>query len=135
MLNVHRRGIPSPDAPWGWKNPRNMWLIPFLADRFPKMRFVHVIRDARDMMLSENRYFLRQHGYWILGPDWWRNPLAAQLELWWMGNKRAVEFGQQYLDDRYHMLCYEELCQKPAETVTRLLEFLGAPKMDVGPPR
>ncbi len=33
MLNVHRRGIPSPDAPWGWKNPRSMWLIPFLSDR------------------------------------------------------------------------------------------------------
>jgi hypothetical protein len=133
MLNVHRRGIPTPDARWGWKNPRSMWLIPFLADRFPKMRVVHVIRDARDMMLSENRYFLRQHGYWILGPDWWRDPLAAQLELWRMGNKRAVEFGQQSLGDRYHMLRYEDLCQKPAETVARLLEFLEAPKMDVGP--
>src|SRR5437870_1451349 len=37
MLNIHRRGIPSPDARWGWKNPRSMWLIPFLADRFPEM--------------------------------------------------------------------------------------------------
>ena len=27
----------------------------------------------------------------------------------------------------------EDLCQKPAETVTRLLEFLGAPEMNVGP--
>jgi len=133
MLNVHRRGIPSPDAPWGWKNPRSMWLIPFLVDRFPKMKFVHMVRDARDMMLSENRYFLREHGHWILGSDWWRNPLAAQLELWRMGNKRALEFGQQYLGDRYHMLRYEDLCQKSAETVTRLLEFLEAPKMDVGP--
>ena len=133
MLNVHRRGIPSPDAPWGWKNPRSMWLIPFLVDRFPKMKFVHMVRDARDMMLSENRYFLREHGHWILGSDWWRNPLAAQLELWRMGNKRALEFGQQYLDGRYHILRYEDLCQKSAETVTRLLEFLEAPKMDVGP--
>jgi sulfotransferase family protein len=53
MLNVHRRGIPSSDAPWGRKNPRSMWLIPFLVDRFPKMKFVHMVRDARDMMLSE----------------------------------------------------------------------------------
>ena len=50
-----------------------------------------------------------------------------------MGNKRALEFGQQYLDGRYHMLRYEDLCQKSAETVARLLEFLEAPKMDVGP--
>jgi hypothetical protein len=133
MLNVHRRGIPSPDARWGWKNPRSMWLIPFFADRFPEMRFVHVVRDARDMMLSENRYFLRQHGHWVLGRDWWQNPLVAQLDLWRLGNKRAVEFGQRYLGDRYYMLRYEDLCQKPAETVTQLLEFLEAPKMNVGP--
>jgi len=133
MLNIHRRGIPSPDMRWGWKNPRSMWLLPFLAERFPQMRFIHMIRDARDMMLSENRYFLRQHGHWILGPDWWRNPLAAQLDLWRMGNKRATAFGQEYLRDRYHLLRYEDLCQKPADTVTQLLEFLGAPQMNVEP--
>src|SRR5207249_6529790 len=89
--------------------------------------------DARDMMLSENRYFLRSHGEWFLGPEWWRNPQAAQLELWRLGNKRAVKFGECYLGDRYHMIRYEDLCQKPAETVTRLLEFLDEPKMNVGP--
>ena len=133
MLNVHRRGIPSPDAPWGWKNPRSMWLIPFLVDRFPEMRFIHMVRDARDMMLSENRYFLRKHGYWVLGFDWWRNPMAAQLKLWRLGNNCAVNFGRAYLRERYHMLRYEDLCQKPAETVMQLLEFLEAPKMDVAP--
>ncbi len=133
MVHLHRRGISSPDARWGWKNPRSLWLVPFLVDRFPELKFVHMIRDARDMMLSENMYFLRQNGHWLLGPDWWRNPEAAQLELWRASNKRALEFAQQYLRDRYHMVRYEDLCRKPAETVTRLLEFLGAPKMDVGP--
>ena len=133
MVHVHRRGIPSSTARWGWKNPRSMWLIPFFADRFPKMKFVHVIRDARDMVLSENRYFLKDHGSWVLGPDWWRDPVAAQLELWRLGNKRAVEFGQQYLGDRYHMVRYEDLCQKPAETVSCLLHFLGADEANVAP--
>jgi hypothetical protein len=133
MIQVHRRGIPSWDAPWGWKNPRTMWLLPFLVDQFPQMKFVHMIRDARDMMLSDNTHFLKDYGYWVLGPEWWRDLEAAQLELWQWGNKRAAEFGERYLGDRYHMVRYEDLCQKPAETVTRLLEFLGAPKMDVGP--
>lgn len=131
MLNVHRRGIPSPVAPWGFKNPRFMWLLPFLAQRFPTMKFVHVVRDARDMMLSENRYFLRQHGHWILGPDWWKDPLEAQLQLWRMGNEGAATFGQRCLAGRYHMLRYEDLCQKPAETVTQLLQFLGAEGVNV----
>ena len=133
MIQVHRRGIPSWDAPWGWKNPRTMWLLPFLVDRFPQMKFIHMIRDARDMMLSDNTHFLKDHGYWMLGPEWWRDLEAAQLELWQWGNKRAAEFGERYLGDRYHMIRYEDLCQKPAETVTRLLEFLDAPKMNLGP--
>jgi hypothetical protein len=133
MLYLHRRGISSPDARWGWKNPRSLWLIPFLAHRFPALKFVHMIRDARDMMLSENIYFLRQNGHWLLGPDWWRNPEAAQLELWRISNKRAFAFAQQYLQDRYHMVRYEDLCRKPAETVSAVMTFLGNPKIDIEP--
>ena len=133
MIHLHRRGISSPDARWGWKNPRSLWLVPFLVDRFPELKFVHMIRDARDMMLSENIYFLRQNAHWLLGPDWWRNLEASALELWRISNKRALEFAQHDVKDRYHMVRYEDLCQRPAETVTRLLEFLEAPKMDVGP--
>jgi hypothetical protein len=132
MIQVHRRGIPSSDAPWGWKNPRTMWLLPFLVNRFPSMRFIHMIRDARDMMLSNNTHFLKDHGHWALG-EWWRDPKAAQLEVWRRGNKRAAEFGVRQLGGRYHVLRYEDLCQKPAETVSELLQFLGAPQLDVTP--
>jgi Sulfotransferase family len=132
MLYLHRRGIPSPVARWGWKNPRSLWLIPFLVQRFPELKFVHMIRDARDMMLSDNIYFLRQNGHWLLGPDWWQNPEAAQLELWRISNKRAVAFAQQYLQDRYHMVRYEDLCRKPAETVSAVMAFLGSPNIDIG---
>jgi Sulfotransferase family len=133
MVHLHRRGISSPDARWGWKNPRSLWLIPFLVERFPEIKFIHMIRDARDMMLSENIYFLRQNGHWLLGPDWWRNPEAAQLELWRASNKRAVQFAQHYLKDRYHLVRYEDLCRKPAETVSAVMTFLGAPEINIEP--
>ncbi|PZR77736.1 MAG: hypothetical protein DLM52_03885 [Chthoniobacterales bacterium] len=133
MVHIHRRGIGSVDAAWGWKNPRSLWLVPFLVNQFPKLKFVHMIRDARDMMLSENIYFLRQNGHWLLGPDWWRDPEAAQLELWRKSNKRAVQFAEKYLKDRYHMVRYEDLCQRPDETVSALMQFLGRPEIDVAP--
>jgi Sulfotransferase family len=133
MIHIHRRGVPSPDARWGWKNPRSLWLVPFLVNQFPKLKFVHMIRDARDMMLSENIFFLRQNGHWLLGPDWWRNPEAAQLELWRKSNKRALEFAQNCLKDSYHMVRYEDLVRKPAETISGVMSFLGVPEMDVTP--
>ena len=132
MLYLHRRGISSPNARWGWKNPRSLWLIPFLTARFPELKFIHMIRDARDMMLSENIYFLRQNGHWLLGPDWWKNPEAAQLELWRASNERALEFAR-HLGDRYHIVRYEDLCRKPADTVSAVMAFLGQPEINIGP--
>ena len=99
MLNVHREEM---------EKSAHMWPSPFLADRFPKMRFVHVLRDARDMMLSENRYFLKQHS-WSYG----------SLE-----TNGAVESSRQVRGDRYYMLRYDDLCQTSAETVMRLWNFL-----------
>ena len=81
------------------------------------MGFVHVIRDARDMIYRENRYFLGQHS-WSYG----------SLE-----TRRGVELSRQYLGDCYYLLHYDDPCQTRAETVMRLLEFLRAFKMDVGP--
>ncbi|PYS68922.1 MAG: hypothetical protein DMF69_18575 [Acidobacteria bacterium] len=132
MLYLHRRGISSPNARWGWKNPRSLWLIPFLTARFPELKFIHMIRDARDMMLSENIYFLRQNGHWLLGPDWWKNPEAAQLELWRASNERALEFAR-HLGARYHIVRYEDLCRKPADTVSAVMAFLGQPEINIGP--
>jgi hypothetical protein len=132
-LHIHRTGISSPDACWGWKNPRSVWLIPFLADRFPQMRFIHMVRDARDMAVSQNRSFLKDHGHWLLGSDWWRDIPMAQCRVWRLSNNRALEFAQQHLGERYQIIRYEDLCQKPAETVSRLLGFLGVPEMNVEP--
>lgn len=133
MIHLHRRGISLPNARWGWKNPRSLWLIPFLVERFPKLKFIHMIRDARDMMLSGNLYFLRQNGHWLLGPDWWRDPEVAQLELWRASNKRALECAKHYLNDRYYMVRYEDLCRKPAETVSAVMTFLETPEINVEP--
>ena len=41
--------------------------------------------------------------------------------------------GQRVTTRGHHMLRYDDLYQTPAETVTRILEFLRALKMDVGP--
>ena len=34
----------------------------------PKLRFVHWMRDGRDMAFSENQQQLRKHGETVLGP-------------------------------------------------------------------
>jgi hypothetical protein len=128
----HREGIAGADTPWGWKNPRNMWLIPFYRSVFPQLKFIHVIRDGRDMSLSRNLFLLKTHGDRLLGSDWRKDPEAAQTKLWTEGNLRAADEGRQGPPNHYFLLRYEDLCLKPAETVGKLYDFLGAPAALVG---
>lgn len=90
-IRAHRFGMPDRGACWGWKNPRSMWVIPFLARRYPEMRFLHLVRDGRDMALSENHNLLRKHGHLLLaerlGPG---DRLGDNLELWTRGNAMAL---------------------------------------------
>jgi hypothetical protein len=127
-VSTHRKGIPSPNAPWGWKNPRNMWLIPFYVSIYPELKFIHVIRDGRDMSLSGNLFLLRTHGDSLLGASWKDDPEAAQMEAWTRGNIRAAEAARHCAPGNYFLLRYEDLCRNPRPTVENIFEFLGGPE-------
>ena len=47
VLEKHLTPLHPTARAWGWKEPRSMFLLPFLHSQFPKMRFLHVIRDER----------------------------------------------------------------------------------------
>ena len=49
---VARQHAEAEGRPWGWKEPRSVYLLPFLAAELPGLRFLHVVRDGRDMALS-----------------------------------------------------------------------------------
>jgi hypothetical protein len=39
---------------WGWKAPRSIYLLPFFNNECPSLKFIHLLRDGRDMALSSN---------------------------------------------------------------------------------
>jgi len=113
---------------WGWKAPRSIYLLPFLRAQFPGMRFIHVLRDGRDMALSKNQNQLRKHGRAVL--RWWerwffRRSIRSIL-LWHRINARAADFGEAQLGSAYLRIRFEDLCGAPVETTARILEFLSA---------
>ncbi len=128
VIAAHRWGMPSPSGRWGWKNPRNMWIIPFLAHVYPEMKFIHVVRDGRDMALSDNTNLLHKHGAFLLhDPVCESRREAAQLRLWTLGNRIAYDDGKKYLGSNYFIISYEDLCIDPRPTVIRLFDFLCVP--------
>jgi hypothetical protein len=112
---------------WGWKAPRSIYLLPFLQAQFPELKFVHVLRDGRDMAFSKNQNQLRKHGAQVMNSrERWLNPEPVRsIFLWARVNLQAAEFGEAHLTNNYLRIRFEDLCEKPTETTARLLRFLN----------
>src|SRR6266404_1730427 len=133
----------SPETRWGWKAPRSIYLLPFLLAELPDMKFIHVLRDGRDMALSANQVQLRKHGAAVL--SWtermFRSAPERSLLLWSRVNARGAEFGESRLQENYLRVRFEDLCIKPLETTAHIINFLNArvdpeliAKAEISPP-
>ena len=113
---------------WGWKAPRSIYFLPLFHRLFPDVKFIHVLRDGRDMAFSKNQNQLRQHGSAILTwrERWFLPAPVRSILLWDRMNRRAARFGEAQFGDNYLAVRFEDLCRAPAETVERILCFLGS---------
>jgi sulfotransferase family protein len=115
-----RRGETS----WGWKEPRSIYLLPFLHAELPSLRFLHVVRDGRDMAFSANQQQPRKHGAALLGEEVAGSPEAA-IAVWAEVNTAAADYGGRELGPAYARLRFEDLCADPPAGVERILAFFG----------
>ena len=106
---------------WGWKEPRSVYLLPLLAEQIPELRFLHFVRDGRDMAYSDNQMQLAKHGAAVSGDT---TPLRS-IALWSEVNLRAADYGERELGPRYLRLRFENLCADPAAVTAEVLAFFG----------
>ncbi len=97
---------------WGDKTPGYIEIVPALAALFGNARFIHLIRDGRDVAKS----FRKQgwHGPWMHGytREWSR---AIELD---------GQLGQSPLDERILRVRYEDLVLHPEPTLRRICAFI-----------
>lgn len=126
LLHEHLEGLPHPDHPWGIKNPRSILMLRFWHERFPGMRFLHVVRNGLDMAYSEQQNQIRRHGEAILGAEFNR-PGPERAMLWWARvNGAAADYGEATLGGHYTRVRLEDLCANPKRTVRSLFGFIGS---------
>jgi hypothetical protein len=122
---AHLDGSPDRAGAWGLKVPRSILFLPLLNYAWPRLRFVHVIRNGLDMVYSRN-WELKFERDLILRPGDQQRPAAEQaIMLWGRVNEAAADFGEQHLGRRYLRIQFEAMCQAPVETLRRLAEFIG----------
>ncbi len=100
---------------YGDKTPNHVLRIPDLASRFPESRFVHLIRDGRDVALA-----LQDVPF---GPG----TLEERAEYWVTRVTAGRTAGQELGEGRYLEVRYEELLLDPSKVLQRIVHFVDMP--------
>jgi Sulfotransferase family len=126
VLGRHLAHVPEGAVAWGWKEPRSIYLLPFYDAVLPSFRFLHFVRDGRDMAFSDNQQQLKKHGRAVIDRSRlpWRRPLDS-IKLWTRVNLMAADYGEHQLAGRYLRIRFEDLCTDPGPTAERIARFFG----------
>lgn len=123
-LLAHRQLAATGSARYGDKYPPYCADMDELSALFPDARFVHIIRDGRDVVSSLARTRAANRG-WRRGTD---IPPTRSLVEDWASFVLAARRSGARLPGRYHELRYESLLAEPIATLEGVLSFLGEAK-------
>jgi len=98
---------------WGDKTPDYVSEIPLLSKLFPESRFIHIIRDPRDICLSAMKV-------------WNKHPLRT-VQLWDDEVNSGRRDGRALGPARYYELRYEDLLDDVRGELEGIFRFLGIP--------
>ncbi|MDQ3572088.1 MAG: sulfotransferase [Actinomycetota bacterium] len=102
---------------WGDKTPRYRRFMPTIASALPEARFIHIIRDGRDVARSLQGFYLNQD----------RDP--GSLAHWAGGWARSIQRtrAKSQKVDHYVEIFYEDLVRDPRAILGQLCEMLALP--------
>jgi hypothetical protein len=116
---------------WGEKTPRNILYIDALHAVFPRMKFIDVVRDGRDVVSS-----MLQHGFWPIAPS---NDYPQTLRFTGeMSFDMAVDYWLTMMEisrdkaaaipsDSYLKVRLEDIVEDPTTTLLKILDFIDEP--------
>lgn len=110
------------------QTPRNVYFLPQLLRAHPSARFVVVVRDPRDVLLSQRnrwrrRSFAAEGRSRALAFRYWANYHPIVTSLIWRGGVRAAE---NALDDpRVLQVRFEDILREPSATIAHICSHLA----------
>lgn len=112
----------------GWKAPVSMLLMPIVRKVFGRVKFLHVVRDGRDVCLSENQSPVKKFYNVYYGHDEESSIAesditAFSIQMWNDMNQQAMEWGKSHSDGEtfdYLMVRSEDLLNPETKLETLL---------------
>lgn len=107
---------------WGWKEPNTHILLPFLLKRYPRIKYIHIMRNGLDMAFSKNK---NQIKFWTNYKPTPKN----MLHYWTKIHKKVFKLQKKY-PDNIIIIDYDNFCLNPDKNIPKLLNFLNFTKND-----
>ncbi|MCB0874679.1 MAG: sulfotransferase [Solirubrobacterales bacterium] len=101
---------------WGDKTPAYMLSVQRIGRTLPESRFIHLIRDGRDVALSQTARALNE-----------QPPPAEQAARWVKRIRKSRDQAATLKGPRYVEARYEDLVRDPETTLRRICEFVDLP--------
>jgi hypothetical protein len=111
----------------GDKTPDYILKMHTLHTLWPAAKFVHLIRDGRDVCLSLLDWKRKAAKLAKRYPTWVDQPTATAAKFWERHVRLGRECGRDLGPELYHEVRYEELVARPEQVCASLCAFLGVP--------
>lgn len=109
---------------WLEKTPDNIAFIPFLNTLFPNAKYIHIIRDGRDVASSSFRSKKKWGSHINCCGERLENTIINCLKRWDLWVNQFQEQTRELGLDAYEFQ-YESLIVNPEKTIARILDFLN----------
>lgn len=97
---------------WGDQSPIHTFYLPYIKKVFPKARYMHLLRDGRDVVSS----MVTRHG----------DDYLFEAVLRWQTSLKRIKSFQKGLDpEQYIEVRYENLVREPEPTLQKVCAFVG----------
>jgi hypothetical protein len=116
----------EPDELFLEKTPSNALFISEIRELLPEARFIHLVRDPRDVVAS----LLAAAKTW--GADWAPKSATAAAEMWVEHIGAVQKAARSLSQDAFYEVSYEELSRFPAKTLKSVSKFLDLNWSDEG---
>jgi hypothetical protein len=127
IFDLYGRGRGGGKALVGNKTPRYVRNLGTLHALWPRAKFIHLIRDGRDVCLSAINWKEKAATLAERYTTWGEHPVTTAAT-WWKWNVRlGREAGQGLGPGLYYEMRYEALVDRPKDECARLCAFLGVP--------
>jgi len=127
----HRATMRTAGSPWLVKHPRSLLCLPLLNEQCPNMRFIHLVRDGRDMAFSANTQQADRYSDLIIPRIGLEDQHERLIRFWAVTNLSAKTYGEDVLGERYRLVKFEDLCMDPVAESLRLFSWLGCVEADL----